>query len=71
MFSQTDFENIVWDFLSTYRQLLLNGIMHKRVNTGAYEKNRATWNTIILGLEAGTLLGLAKLLEGDRKKRLR
>jgi len=63
MFSKADFENIVWDFLFTYRQFLLNGYLHKRVNHDAYEANTATWNTLLLSLESGTLLGLAKLLE--------
>jgi len=63
MLNKTDFENIVWDFLFTYRQFLLNGQLHKRVNHDAYEKNSATWNTLLLSLESGTLLGLAKLLE--------
>ncbi len=63
MFSKTDFENILWDFLFAYRQFLLNGHLHKRVNHGAYEANTATWNTLLLSLESGALLGLAKLLE--------
>ena len=63
MLNKTDFENIVWDFLFTYRQFLLNGYLHKRVNHDAYEKNPATWNTLLLSLESGALLGLAKLLE--------
>lgn len=66
MFNKTDFENIIWDFLLTYRQFLLNGYLHKRVNHDAFEKNPATWNTLLLSLESGALLGLAKLLE--RKK---
>lgn len=66
MLNKTDFENIIWDFLFTYRQFLLNGYLHKRVNHDAYEKNPATWNTLLLSLEAGTVLGLAKLLERDR-----
>lgn len=63
MFSKTDFQNIVWDFLFTYRQFLLNGYLHKKVNHDAYEANTATWNTLLLSLESGFLLGLAKLLE--------
>lgn len=63
MLKQTDFENVFWDLLFTYRQLLLNGNLHKRVNTEAYQKNPATWNTILLSLETGVVLGLAKLLE--------
>lgn len=63
MLKQDDFENVVWDFLFTYRQLLLNGNLHKRVNTEAYQKNSATWNTVLLSLESGVVLGLAKLLE--------
>ncbi|MBI3045970.1 MAG: hypothetical protein HYY86_00285 [Candidatus Harrisonbacteria bacterium] len=63
MFNKTDFENIVWDFLFTYRQFLLNGYLHKRVNHDVYEANTATWNTLLLSLESGALLGLAKLLE--------
>lgn len=66
MFNKTDFENIIWDFLFTYRQFLLNAYLHKRVDHDVYEKNLATWNTLLLSLESGTLLGLAKLLE--RKK---
>ena len=64
--NEIDFENIVWDFLFTYRQFLLNGYLHKKVNHDAYEKNPATWNTLLLSLEAGTVLGLAKLLERDK-----
>ena len=66
MFDKIGFENIIWDFLFTYRQFLLNGYLHKRVNHEAYEKNPATWNTLLLSLEAGTLLGLAKLLERNK-----
>lgn len=65
MFNQIDFENIVWDFLFTYRQFLLNGYMHKRVKSDSYGIAPATWNTILLSLEAGTVLGLAKLLENN------
>ena len=65
MFSKTDFENIVWDFLFTYRQFLLNGYLHKRVNHNAYEANPATWNTLLLSLETGFLLGLARILERE------
>ena len=63
MLKQNDFENVVWDFLFTYRQLLLNGNLHKRVDTEAYRENPATWNTLLLSLESGVVLGLAKLLE--------
>ena len=63
MLKQTDFENVIWDFLFTYRQLLLNAHLHKRVNSEAYQKNSETWNTVLLSLEAGIVLGLAKLLE--------
>jgi hypothetical protein len=63
MFNKIDFENIIWDFLSAYRQFLLNGYLHKRVNHEVYEKNTATWNTLLLSLEIGALLGFAKLLE--------
>ena len=63
MLKQNDFENVVWDFLFTYRQLLLNGYLHKRVSTEAYQENPATWNTVLLSLESGVVLGLAKLLE--------
>lgn len=66
MFIKINFENVIWDFLFAYRQFLLNGYLHKRVNHDAYEKNPATWNTLLLSLESGALLGLAKLLE--RKK---
>lgn len=62
-FSKIDFENILWDFLFTYRQFLLNGYLHKRVDHDAYKANTATWNTLLLSLESGALLGLAKLLE--------
>ena len=63
MLKQGDFENVVWDLLFTYRQLLLNGNLHKRVDTEVYRKNPATWNTVLLSLESGVVLGLAKLLE--------
>ena len=63
MLKETDFENLIWDFLFTYRQLLLNGNLHKRVNSEAYQKNSDTWNTMLRSLEAGVVLGLAKLLE--------
>ncbi len=66
MFNKVDFENIIWDFLYAYRQFILNGHLHKRVNHDAYEANRATWNTLLLSLEAGAVLGLAKLLERDK-----
>jgi hypothetical protein len=63
---KVDFENIILDFLFTYRQFLLYGYLHKRVNHDVYEKNPTTWNTLLLGLEAGTILGLAKLLEREK-----
>src|SRR3989344_5036607 len=63
MLKQNDFENVFWDFLFTYRQLLLNGNLHKKVNTEVYRRNPATWNTVLLSLESGVVLGLAKLLE--------
>ena len=63
MLNRTDFENIIWDFLFTYRQFLLNRNLHKKVHTGAYEKNVTIWDTILLGLEAGAIVGLARLLE--------
>ena len=63
MLKENDFENVVWDFLFTYRQLLLNGNLHKKVDSEAYQKNPATWNTVLLSLETGVVLGLAKLLE--------
>jgi hypothetical protein len=66
MFNKADFENIIWDFIFTYRQLLLHGNFHKRVNHEAYEKNIATWNTLLLSLETGVILGLAKILERDK-----
>ena len=65
MLKQEDFENVFWDFLFTYRQLLLNGNLHKRVNNEAYQKNSETWNALLLSLESGVVLGLAKLLEED------
>lgn len=63
MFNETNFENILWDFLLTYRQFLLNGQLHKRVDHDTYIANTATWNALLLSLESSTLLGLAKLLE--------
>jgi len=63
MLKNADFENLVWDFLLTYRQFLLHGHLHKRVAHDAYEVNIATWNTLLLSLESGALLGLARLLE--------
>ena len=69
MLNKTDFENILWDFLFTYRQFLLNGYLHKRVNHDAYEANRITWDTLLISLESGALLGLAKILY-DREKNL-
>jgi hypothetical protein len=63
MLRPDDFENVLWDFLLTYRQFLLHGHLHKRVTHNAYEANTATWNTLLLSLESGALLGLARLLE--------
>ena len=63
MLKPADFENLVWDFLLTYRQFLLHGHLHKRVPHDAYEANIATWNTLLLSVESGALLGLARLLE--------
>jgi hypothetical protein len=63
MLKPEDFENLIWDFLFTYRQLLLNGNLHKNISSEIYSKNTSTWNTILLSLESGVVLGLAKLLE--------
>lgn len=63
MLKKNDFENIVWDFLFTYRQFLLSGYLHKKVNHDTYKKNLATWNTLFFSLESGALLGLARILE--------
>lgn len=63
MLKQDDFKNLVWDLLFTYRQLLLNDNLHKEVNSDIYNKNPSTWNTLLLSLESGVVLGLAKLLE--------
>lgn len=68
MFNKNDFENIVWDFLFTYRQFLLNGYLHERVDHDAYTANAATWNALLLSLESGALLGLARLLDKHREK---
>ncbi len=65
MLNKIDFENIVWEFLFTYRQFLLDGYLHNRVNHAAYEANLATWNTLLISLEKGFLLGLARLLERE------
>lgn len=65
MFKQNDFENIIFDFLFTYRQFLLNGFLHERVTHDMYETNIDTWNTILLSLETGAILGLARMLERD------
>lgn len=63
MLKESDFENIIWDFLFTHRQFLLNANLHKQVNSEVYNKNIETWNTLLLSLETGVVLGLAKLLE--------
>jgi hypothetical protein len=70
MLKQNDFENVVWSLLFTYRQLLLDGNLRKRViNSKAYQKNSDTWDVMLLSLEAGVVLGLAKLLEENYFRR--
>ena len=61
--NKDDFKNLVWDLLFTYRQFLLNGNLHKEIDSGTYNSNPSTWNTLLLSLESGVVLGLAKLLE--------
>ncbi|OHA19387.1 MAG: hypothetical protein A3C08_01265 [Candidatus Taylorbacteria bacterium RIFCSPHIGHO2_02_FULL_47_18] len=69
MLNKIDFENIVRDFLFTYRKFLFYAYLHKRVNHDAYEANRITWDTLLISLESDALLGLAKILY-DREKSL-
>ncbi len=63
MLKPDEFEKVVEDLLFIYRQLLLNGYLHKRVNNIAYNKNVYTWNSILLSLERGIILGLARHIE--------
>ena len=60
--SDRDFKKLVNDFLFSYR-LLLNAYMHKDIDSAIYNKNRPTWDTIILNLEFGVIIGLYKILE--------
>jgi hypothetical protein len=65
-----DFKNLFEDFLFTYRQFLLHGYLHKEIDNEIYQKNFATWDTILVSLESGTTLGLAKLLENSYFQKL-
>lgn len=58
-----DFEILVNNLLIAYRQFCLNKKIHEEVKTELYEKFRPTWNAILLSLEEGYLLGLAKFFE--------
>lgn len=58
-----DFKIFVENFLFTYRQFCLNEFLHEKVDSDLYKKYVATWNTILLSLEADYLLGLAKVFD--------
>lgn len=61
--SDRDFKKLVNDFLFTYRLFLLNAYMYKDIDSALYNKNRPTWDTVILNLEFGVIIGLYKILE--------
>ncbi len=61
--NKDDFKNLVWGLLFTYRQFLLHGYLYKGIDSETYNNSPSTWNTLLLSLESGVVLGLAKLLE--------
>jgi hypothetical protein len=58
-----DFKIFVENFLFAYRQFCLNEVLHEKIDSELYKKYIATWNTILLSLEANYLLGLAKVFD--------
>lgn len=58
-----DFKTFVENFLFAYRQFCLNEFLHEKVDSDLYKKYIATWNTVLLSLEADYLLGLAKVFD--------
>ena len=62
-----DFGILVNNLLFAYRQFCLNRVMHEKVDGEAYKKFALTWNTLLLSLEAGYLLGLAKVFDKPKE----
>jgi hypothetical protein len=60
-----EFKELLVVLIETHRQLLLQGVLHKRVVTEAYHRNAPTWDVLLRSLELGTALGLRKILEKD------
>lgn len=63
MLKKENFNNLVFDLLFTQRQLIYNGYLHNEIKTEVYNKYRLVWNALILSLEFGSSLGLARILE--------
>lgn len=57
------FKSLLSVLLFSHKQFLLHGHLHKRIHTEAYKQNQETWDTLLTGLEEGTLLGLENILE--------
>ena len=62
-----DFGILVNNLLFAYRQFCLNRVMHEKVDGEAYKKFAPTWNTLLLSLEEGYLLGLAKVFDKPKE----
>ena len=65
MLKPNQFKHLLADLLYTQKLLLLHGNLHKRVTTEAYNRNLETWNSLLLSLESGLVLGLQRILERD------
>ena len=63
MITPGEYYVLLGELVGAHKRLLLHGHLHERVTTQAYEKNFETWNTILLSLESGLVLGLNKILE--------
>ena len=56
-------KHLLDDLLFTHKQVLLHGNLHRKITTELYRKNAETWNTLLLSLEAGIIVGLQRILE--------
>lgn len=63
MLKPSQFKHLLDDLLFTHKQVLLHGNLHRKITTELYRKNAETWNTLLLSLEAGIIVGLQRILE--------